>query len=463
MKNNTTKNVWLLLGLVALLLSAACGTTPDTVDKDPALEAQKDDIATVLGVDRGALDAFDEASKELEKPRPDLAKAKSLLESALAKSPDFLEAQYNLGVVNERLGAFDEAIAAYQKAQKQDRLNVHSVRALTAIGRAQALAGKTEEAIKTFEEAGRIEPENIDILNSLAAIYLKTKKNEEALDFVKKVLREDNQNVTALNTLAQVYTAQDNRSMAVYVFKKAARAALDANKTDEQRQTEPALLVMADKVKVKDGKETISADILNNLGLMYMKMGEMPLAVFNFNAAAKLDPSHVESRLNTGAIYLQYLNYEDAKGLFADALKAADGNCTAQLGLAASNFALGATADAKKGYQGFLTSCDEKSAAAHAKLEQLYEKEQDFDSAIKHCLEYVKVAEKVEGDPLNAEYCKALENMKNMARDAPMLPPAEGEGEGGEMPPEGEGGELPPEGDGGEMPPEEGAGEPAPQ
>ncbi len=466
-------NFAMVSGLVAVLLLGACTGSGKKDDDSVAKikESQKDEVVEALGIKREALDLFDAAAQDLAKTPPDLSGAEEKLEKALATSPDFLEAQYNLGVVYENRGKYEEAIAAYRKAQEQDRLNTHTVRILLAIGRAQSLAGHTEDSIKSFEQVERLEPENIDVLNSLAAATLKAGKLDESLAYIKRVLREDNENVTALNTLGQIYMAKDNRSMAKYVFRKAIRVSIGAITSDEEAQAEPAVLVLTDKAKNPEMNKGLTADLLNNLGLIYMRENEVPLAVINFTAAGKLDEKDVESRLNLGAIFLRYLNYDGAKQAFKIALNSAPENCTAVLGLAASQFALGERDEARTGYHAYADQCDADSASVHLQLEKIYERKQDFPNAIKHCERYVALVKNpVKDDPMNADYCKALVNMANAPRGEPMgeeLPP---EGDGmEEMLPEGEDGmeELPPEGEEGmeELPPEgeEGAEEPGPE
>jgi tetratricopeptide (TPR) repeat protein len=313
------------------------------------------------------------------------------------------------------------------------------------------LGGHLEESIKTFEQVERLEPENIDILNSLAAVTLKAGKLDEALAYVKRVLREDNENITALNTLGQIYMAKDNRSMAKYVFRKAIRVSIGAITNDEEAQAEPALLVMEDKINATDLDRELTADLLNNLGLIYMREDEVPLAVVNFTAAGKLDRADVESRLNLGALFLRYLNYDGSKTAFRTALNSAPDNCTAVLGLAASQFALGEREESQVGYHSYLESCDGKSASAHLQLERIYERRQDFPNAIVHCQRYVALVENPpKDDPMTADYCKALENMATMSREAPMDGMEE-------LPPEDGMEELPPEDGMEELPPEDGA------
>lgn len=457
------------VGLLLLLLASAC-TTPEGQKTDNTAEklkeTQKDTVVEALGIKREAIDAFDQATQILTSATPDLGKAEELLKKALSISPNFLEAQYNLGVVQEKRGKFDEAIDAYRKAMEQDKLNTHATKFLLAIGRAQALSGKGEDAARTFEEALRLDPSNIDILNSLGASYANAGRWDQALDYVKKVLKEDNKNITALNTLAQIYTGQDNRSMAVYVYKKAARLALGTTKSDEDLSAEPAVLVKTGKVELDKANRPMAADLLNNLGLIYLKKGELPLAVANFQAAVDLDPSEVEARLNLGAIYLRYLNYEGAKEQFGKAFEVAPGNCTARLGRSASLYAVGEKDNALASYQSVLENCDEKDTSVHLQLEKLYEQKQDFPNAIKHCEKFVEYGG--QDKAVNAEYCKALQNMSTMKREEPMQPEGENP-EGGAPAPEGgapEGGAPAPEGgapapEGGAPAPEGGA--PAPQ
>lgn len=445
------KNLMLLLCAGAVsLMGAACtnGKGGGGGDKTPDVvkETQRQKMAKTLGLETSAIEKFEEATAILSSEAPDLVKAEKLLEESVKASPDFLEASYNLGVVQEKRGRYKEAIATYQKAMEQDKLNTHTVKLLLAIGRAQALDGQGEAAVKTFEEVLRLDPENLDVLNSLASAYLTSGRLEDALDHVKRVLKEENENLTALNTLAQIYTAQDNRSMAVYVFKKAARVALGGILSDEDLATEPAVLVLTDRYSKEKAKNELAADLLNNLGLIYIKMDKLPLAVINFKAAGSLDQGDVESRLNIGAIYLRYLDYDSAEAQFEAALKTEPSNCTGILGLAASHYAK-RDEGAADGYQRYLKDCDEKHASSYLQLERIYERKQDFESAIKYCELFVQNGGKDES--VNSDYCKALANMATMARDQPMNP----EG-GGELPPEGE--ELPPEDGMEEMPPEDG-------
>ena len=445
------------LVILMVLLGAACTGQPvDKTDKtDKAIkEAMKDELVLALGTSREALDLFDEASEALARKVPDLATAQTRLEAALKASPDFLEAQFNLGVVYESNGFFDKALDAYQKAQTLDKLNTHSVNTTLAIGRTQSLKGDAESALKSFEEAHRLDPENLDVLNALGAASYKAGKYKQSIEYITQVLREENENLTALNTLAQVYTAQDNRSMAVYVFKKAARVAIGAVKNDEELNAEPAVLVLTDKVKLAEIDGDLAADLFNNLGMIYLKMELTPLAVYNYNAAAKLSPTHVDSRLNLGSIYIGYLNYEGAKTQFTKALETAPENCVAKLGLAASHFALGDRDTAMTGYQGYIEKCNADHASSHLQLQRIFERKEDYASAIKHCEKFVALAKPKEGDPVTAQYCQALSNMEKMKRDGPVEAPPGGE-EGGEAPEEGgEVDEEAPEGD--EAPVEEG-------
>jgi tetratricopeptide (TPR) repeat protein len=455
---NKKKLMLLLCAGAVTLTGAACtgGKGGGGGDKTPEVikETQRQKMAKTLGLETSAIDKFEEATTILGGEAPDLVKAEKLLEESVKASPDFLEASYNLGVVQEKRGRYKEAISTYQKAMDQDKLNTHTVKLLLAIGRAQALDGQGEAAVKTFEEVLRLDPENLDVLNSLASAYLTSGRLDDALDHVKRVLKEENENLTALNTLAQIYTEQDNRSMAVYVFKKAARVALGGILSDEDLATEPAVLVLTERYKKEAAKQDLAADLLNNLGLIYIKMDKLPLAVINFKAAGELDKADVESRLNIGAIYLRYLDYDSAEAQFEAALKTEPSNCTGILGLAASHYAKGADA-AADGYQRYLQDCDEKDTSSYLQLERIYERKQDFENAIKYCELFVKNGGKDES--VNSDYCKALANMATMARDQPMAP------EGGELPPEEGMEEMPPEDGMEEMPPEEGMEEMAPE
>ena len=88
----------------------------------------------------------------------DVAGAIPFLERAIALDPRLARAHFFLGTARKTLGAYDEALAHLEIAREQyprDRV------VLGQIGRIQFLDRRFDEAIATFQEVLRIDPEDL--------------------------------------------------------------------------------------------------------------------------------------------------------------------------------------------------------------------------------------------------------------------------------------------------------------
>ncbi len=78
---------------------------------------------------------------------------------------------------------------------------------------------------------------------------------------------------------------------------------MDVNKYDQ------ALLIYKDHLS----KYPATADVLGKAGFAYMKLGQLGLAEEQFKKALVLDPSHIDSTLYLGLIYLRQKEYRAAR------------------------------------------------------------------------------------------------------------------------------------------------------
>ena len=79
------------------------------------------------------------------------------------------------------------------------------------------------------------------------------------------------------------------------------------------------------------------------------------------------------SRLNLGAILIEYLDYQRANEQFSQALKIEPDHCVANLGYGATQYALQAYPEAVKHYQFYVSKCDEKHVSSYERLAKLHE------------------------------------------------------------------------------------------
>lgn len=114
------------------------------------------------------------------------------------------EYYFNIGYIKTSQGKHNEAIEAFTKATKLDRL---FARAYEAMGRAYKLIGDLEKSEKHMQLA--------------AEIYMDTDKLDSAEDVLTEVLESGIQSLNVFNTLGVIYRKKGNTDIALRQYKKA--------------------------------------------------------------------------------------------------------------------------------------------------------------------------------------------------------------------------------------------------
>jgi tetratricopeptide (TPR) repeat protein len=96
---------------------------------------------------------------------------------------EFARAHYELGLVLEEQGSFEEAIAEFRQALKKAPDNVA---ALTALGHAQAMAGKRSDAEKVLMRLQELSKQQYVSPFQSAVVYAGLNDRELALDWLEK-------------------------------------------------------------------------------------------------------------------------------------------------------------------------------------------------------------------------------------------------------------------------------------
>jgi len=333
----------LLLGFAGAQL-VACSSAPVQEDEQVVEQQKAKDelLAEQMGMSVETVRTFQEALTELKQPSPNLEKAEGLLLKVLEAEPEFAEAHYNLGVTYSTMERYEDAVGHIEKARS---IAPGELSHTVALAQAYAVTEQYTKAQNLLEEVIARQPANLTAKNNLAVLALKGGDDEKAMEYVRDVLREDNENVGALNSLGLIYVKRKNASLAKYVFTKAIKLA--------EKNPDP--------------------DIHNNLGMVYMTEDEVADGVKQFEAANKVDPNYLESRLNLGSILIEYLDYERAATQFEEAVRISPNNCVAHLGAGASNFGLGKAEEAQKGFIYYVEHCDAEHVSSYERLAKLNE------------------------------------------------------------------------------------------
>jgi tetratricopeptide (TPR) repeat protein len=383
--------------LVAMLMamSAACTTAEKKPDVKPVVDktaSQKE--AEELGVSPKAWESFQLGVAALAKEPSDREGARGHFEAALVAQPDFAEAHYNLAMIYEAQGQSDKARGHLEAAREADP---NAPEYKVAMGRLYAETGDFEKATVLFEEVLARDAANPAARNNLALVALKKGDLEASKAHVIEILREDEKNVPALTTLALIYKAQKNYPLASYIFGKAL-----------------------------DFSNNKNPDVFNHIGIMMLEQNNIPQAVIAFEKANEAGPKFLYSRLNLGAILIEYLDYQRADKQFEEAMALAPDNCVANLGRGATLFALEKHADAAARYEFYLDKCESDHVSSWERLAKLYEgKLANPDKAIEAYRKLISLTPDESKQNAYKAMIQFLESQKNAPKQ-PEQPPADG-------------------------------------
>jgi tetratricopeptide (TPR) repeat protein len=195
--------------------------------------------------------------------------AAAVFEAVQRSGAELPWAGFNAGLLQERLGRADRAVAAYEAT-------VHDFPNFAPAGqnlvRLWLRQGRPAEEVER-ELLGRLEQDDgVALRVGLAEVMLTAGKTVAAEEECKKALKIDEKNIPAMVALANAYAGRKRFELARMVLE-------NARVVDEH---DPA--------------------IWNRLGFIEMALGNRPQAIDDFKTAASLRPDYPEAHANYGAI-----------------------------------------------------------------------------------------------------------------------------------------------------------------
>lgn len=148
----------------------------------------------------------------------DYARALSLADQALGKSPGDVEALHLQALALGKLGRIDDAEKAYRRAA---RVHPQPHAVLSNFGNALAAAGRTEEAISAYRDALAAAPGFVDAWINLASALSGAGRRKEAREALERAVALAPGNVRALNNLGTALVAEGRREEGIAAFTRA--------------------------------------------------------------------------------------------------------------------------------------------------------------------------------------------------------------------------------------------------
>jgi len=145
---------------------------------------------------------------------------------------------------------------------------------------------ENEKAVKEFQKALKIDPENEEAMYNLACTYSDMGEYLKSYELFKTIINKNPKNINAFNNLALMYARQGKYNDALYIYEKGIEHNPDA------------------------------ALLYNNRGNIYFEIGNYVEALKNFKKASDLDPIYSERLYHLGIS-----NYLKEESVIDDAIK----------------------------------------------------------------------------------------------------------------------------------------------
>lgn len=346
----------------------------------------------------------------------DLEAAAADFAAIVKQSPGFAEAHFNLGLVNEERGRYDEAIASFQKALAlkphlhganlflgvtEFRLN-HLEKAHTAVAKETinypkdaaawmwlgvvCLAqDKPEDAAEALDKAAKLKPDDGDILYHRGRAHLLVSKNSYA-----RMFEVDPGSWRVHRVLAQANAEADRHVEAIAEYEAAIKLA----------PTQPGLH--------------------EEIGSEYRNANKIPEAEQAFRRELEIDPNNVLAKYKLGAIALEQGDGAKGKELIEAALREKPRLIHADYNLGRAQMLLGEDAAAAEHLQRAATTDSDPEVVEQAwyQLGTVYRRLHRMDEARNAMETFQRL--KDEGAKRSQQ---ALENYRKAHPDAPEATP----------------------------------------
>jgi tetratricopeptide (TPR) repeat protein len=202
-------------------------------------------------------------------------------------------------------------------------------------GMANERTGNYPEAVRAYKRGLEVEPENVELLNSLGFSLFQQGKSEEAIVALERALAVDPQHWKAHNNMALASIDLGELEMAEVHYRESLAI-----------EPQPA--------------------IYNDLGFVLERQGMPEDAAIAYREALKLDPESATAHYNLGASLTRVGEYEEAEGHFRAALESRP-NTQTYTGLGIVLWQQGRTDEAIGNLQAAIEA-DPKNAAAYDHL-----------------------------------------------------------------------------------------------
>ncbi len=211
-------------------------------------------------------------------------------------------------------GDIDGAIDEFKRALAVDPQNVN---VQNSLGVCYGVQGKLDLAIDAFETAIRLDPEDVMATYNLGLAHLKQGDREKALGLFLQAHSLDGENPEVAYQIAVCCREKDQTDAALEYLEKAARNTRKGAHIFQalgECYLEKEMIQEAAKAYEKAIRQNpTDAKTLSALGYLYGALGEnLEIAIVLCRESTRIDPNNGLYRYRLGKLYLQSEDYENA-------------------------------------------------------------------------------------------------------------------------------------------------------
>ncbi|MGD1838912.1 MAG: tetratricopeptide repeat protein [Nitrososphaeraceae archaeon] len=231
----------------------------------------------------------------------------------------------NMGNAYGSLEDYDKAEICYNKALTVDPENISAKGyALTNKGNILSNQNKYEEAIKNYDNALKLLPNDPVILLNKAKILGQKNEKQEALKILNVAIYNSPNDYLLLGEKGKILTELGNYDEAIKNFEKSININNNdisifnniANALRLSKRFDDALHKLDLALKINPNYVTA----LINKGLVYLSLDNYSTAIKYFDDALNIEPENIEANKLRGEIYNKLQNYDEAIKSFEKAL-----------------------------------------------------------------------------------------------------------------------------------------------
>jgi tetratricopeptide (TPR) repeat protein len=257
-------------------------------------------------VKRGKTREAGDVLKKLAEIDPADLKVRSKLADLYTREGSTAKAVDEHVAIAEELNKKGHLAEALQVLEKGLKIDAHSVRLKTELGRVHLVQKNYDKAVQHLEEASRQSPRDAQVLSRLGEAYLGAKRTKEAESTFKRALELDPQDQEAGAQMARVHLAQGSFDQAFEQLLPVVNRLVERREGDrgaallqqivQKNPSHVKTLVRLVEIYGQLGKESAAATASSHLIEAYINQGQLAEAATLLEGLLAKDPQNQQHR-----------------------------------------------------------------------------------------------------------------------------------------------------------------------